>query len=245
MLDDTVFAKARAEDIRDAPFPHLVLEDALDPSVYDRLARTRPSYPGDPSVGNRRLAIPAWMLMALDLYDPVWRALARTHTDRRITDRVAELFADRWPAHLRGVVRRGTRFGVMGRDGYDRADVLTDARLEVISPVRGEPGTHRGGHVDTPNRLFSALFYLRAPDDDSTGGGLELFRYRGVPPDPVDAYELPPDSIERAATVPYRANTLVVFPNGPFSVHGAEPRGVTPHDRAYVFITAEVENDLF
>ena len=132
MLDDTVFAKARAEDIRDAPFPHLVLEDALDPSVYDRLARTRPSYPGDPSASNRRLAIPAWMLMALDLYDPVWRALARTHTDRRITDRVAELFADRWPAHLRGVVHRGTRFGVMGRDGYDRADVLTDARLEVL-----------------------------------------------------------------------------------------------------------------
>ena len=245
MLDDTVFAKARSGDIRDGPFPHLVVENALDPVVYDRLARARPSYPGDPAANNRRLAIPAWMLMSLDFYDPVWRALARTHTDRRITDRVAALFANRWPAHLRGVVHRETRFGVLGRDGYDRADVLTDARIEVISAVRGQPGAHRRGHVDAPNRLFSALFYLRAPDDDSTGGGLELFRHRCVPPDRVDAFELPPESIEPVATIPYRANTLVVFPNGPFAIHGAEPRGVTPHERAYVFITAEVEEDLF
>ena len=46
-------------------------------------------------------------------------------------------------------------------------------------------------------------------------------------------------------TIPHRANTLVVFPNGPLAVHGAELRQVTPHDRAYVLIPAEVEADLF
>ena len=30
MLEDTVFAKATNEDIRLEPFPHLVVEDALD-----------------------------------------------------------------------------------------------------------------------------------------------------------------------------------------------------------------------
>ena len=89
------------------------------------------------------------------------------------------------------------------------------------------------------------MFYLRAPDDDSTGGGLQLFRYASAPPENLDAFELAPETIECVETIPYQANTLVVFPNSPLAIHGAEVRGVTSHDRAYVFITAEVENNLF
>ena len=111
--------------------------------------------------------------------------------------------------------------------------------------MHGAPGSHRRGHVDTPDRLFSALFYLRSPEDDSTDGGLEIFRYKDAPPDDLDAFELPPETIERVHTIPYQANTLVVFPNSPLAVHGAEVRDPTPHERAYVFITAEVERDLF
>ncbi len=95
------------------------------------------------------------------------------------------------------------------------------------------------------NRLFSAMFYPRPSEDDSIGGGLELFRYTGLTPDELNAFELSPETIECVATIPYRTNTLVVFPNGPRAVHGSEVREVTPHQRAYVFITAEVEKDLF
>ncbi len=245
MLEDTVFAKARNEDIRLEPFPHLVVEEALDWAQCERLLWTRPPYPGDPSASNCRLPIPAWMLMSLEHYDPVWRDFARAHTRPEITFYLAEVFAEHWPQHLPNLAPGATRFGVLGREGFDQADVLTDARLEIMSPVHGSPGSHRRGHVDTPDRLFSALYYLRAADDDSTGGGLELFRYTGVPPDRLDTFELSPETIECVETIPYRANTLVVFPNGPLTVHGSEVREVTPHERAYVFITAEVEKDLF
>lgn len=245
MLVDTVFATARRKDIRLEPFPHLVIEEALDWAHYKRLLRTRPPYPGDPTPSNCRLPISGWMLMSLEHYDAVWRDFTRAHTDPEITYCVAELFADHWPQHLPHLVPGATRFGVLGRDEFDEADVLTDARLEIISPVHGSPGSHRRGHVDTPNRLFSALFYLRAAEDDSTASGLELFRYKGAPPDRLDAFELPPEAIECINTIPYQANTLVVFPNSPFAVHGSEVRKDTPHERAYVFITAEVEQDLF
>ena len=123
--------------------------------------------------------------------------------------------------------------------------MLTDARLELIGPSLGPPWTHRAGHVDTGNRLFSALYYLRAPEDETTGGGLDLFRHRNGPPSEIDVFELEEGLIEKVATVPYQANTLVVFPNSPLAIHGSEPRGYSETDRAYVFITAEVENNLF
>ena len=243
-LHQTVFAKARPVDVRLKPFPHMVIEEALARDHYDALLRSRPPYPGDASASNRRMPTPAWMLTSLEFYHPLWRDFARLHCDPAVTYRVAELFAAHWPAHLPDLPREVTRFGVLGRDTFETAEVLTDARLEITSPVHGCASSHRGGHVDTPNRLFSALFYLRAPEDDSPGGGLELFRYRQGPPDKLDAFELPPASIEPVATIPYRANTLVVFPNSPLAIHGSELRQVTPHDRAYVFITAEVEADL-
>ncbi len=62
MLEDTVFATARKKDIRLEPFPHLVIEEALDWAHYKRLLRTRPPYPGDPTASNRRLPISGWML---------------------------------------------------------------------------------------------------------------------------------------------------------------------------------------
>jgi hypothetical protein len=37
----------------------------------------------------------------------------------------------------------------------------------------------------------------------------------------------------------------VVFPNSPLAIHGSEPRGYSERDRAYAFITAEVEKSLF
>jgi hypothetical protein len=245
MIDQTVFAKARPVDVRLKPFPHLVVEEALARDRYDALVRSRPPYPGDASASNRRMAIPAWMLMSLEFYHPLWRNFARLHCEPAIYCRVAELFAAHWPGHLPDLPCGATRFGVLGRDTFGAAKVLTDTRLEVTSPVHGAASSHRRGHVDTPNRLFSALFYIRTPEDDSRGGGLELFRYRQGLPDQLDAFELPPASIELAATIPYHANTLVVFPNSPFAIHGAELRQVTAHDRAYVFITAEVEADLF
>ena len=245
MIDQSVFAKARPADVRPEPFPHMVIEEALARDHYDALLSSRPHYPGDHSISNNRQALPAWMLMSLELYHPLWRDFARLHCDPAVYYRVADLFAAHWPAHLPDLPRETTRFGVVGRDTFEAAEVLTDARLEVTSPVHGRASSHRRGHVDTPNRLFAALFYLRAPADDSRGGGLELFRYRQAQPDELDAFELPLDSIELVVTIPYQANTLVVFPHSPLAVHGAEVRQVTPHDRAYVFITAEVEGDLF
>lgn len=243
VLAHSVLAKAHAEDVRTDPFPHLVIEDALDADVFAELLRTRPPYNGDLDASNQRTSTPAWVFISTEAFDPAWREFAALHSQPAITRRLWELFdghlADTLPA-LPG----DDRFGVLGVDDWDAADVLCDARLDTISPARSA-GSHRKAHLDTPNRFFSALLYFRAPDDDSSGGGLDLFRWTDGPKGPLDAFEFPDNAVKHVLTVPYKANTLVAFPNSVHAIHGSQIRQPTEHDRAYVFITAEVENDLF
>jgi len=243
MIEKTVFAKARAEDIRTAPFAHLVIEDALDADVFEPLLGARPPFNGSADADNVRNATPAWVMMTTEAFDPVWRDFATLHTRPEITRFVLELFADHL-ADSQPSLDDAARFGVQGLSDWADTDVQTDARLEIISPAH-TAGSHRKGHLDTPNRLFSALLYLRAPGDDSIGGGLDLFRWTDGPKGQLDAFELPESDIERVVTVAYKANTLVVFPNSVNALHGSEIRQPTRHERAYVFMTGEVENDLF
>jgi hypothetical protein len=46
-------------------------------------------------------------------------------------------------------------------------------------------------------------------------------------------------------SVPYEANTLVLFLNSPNSVHGVTPRPPTPHVRRYINFQVELSRDLF
>jgi hypothetical protein len=247
----TVFDKLEPSDVRLAPFPHIVKENALDPVLCERLISTRLRHPdsngGANRIGNnQRTAYGAHAMFTPEMIDDSWKAFARIHIRPEVTLRIAELFADQWPSHLPDIDwLRSARYGLLMHDGFGDADVLCDARLEMIGPSLGPPWSHRMGHVDTGNRLFSALYYLRADDDETTGGGLDLYRYRTAVPETVNVFELDAGQIEKVVTIPYRANTLVVFPNSPQAVHGSEPRGRSQRDRAYVFITAEVERDLF
>lgn len=45
--------------------------------------------------------------------------------------------------------------------------------------------------------------------------------------------------VERIADVPYRANTLVMWPNMPYSLHGVSPRPLTTVPRRYLKVSAE------
>ncbi|OYQ37188.1 hypothetical protein CHU95_02240 [Niveispirillum lacus] len=239
----------RPDMIRTDPFPHIVIHDALDAEDYAALCA------GYPSLGaiigtdharfrsNRRYAMMAtWVLASPDL-PACWHRFVRTHTTPAFLAEVEALFDGYWPPALLSTLG-GRLSGHMTEllqlgDG-SKARIQMDARLEVNTPVLDVPSRSRGPHLDTPNRLYSGLFYLRHPDDDSVGGDLELFRWREGATRRTDVVALPDDAVERVATIPYRPNTLVMFPQGIDALHGVGIRQPTPHVRRYVFITAEI-----
>ena len=97
--------------------------------------------------------------------------------------------------------------------------------------------------------------YFRRPEDDSTGGDLQFYRYKNprhrfdprAPVDPafVESAGIPSLKqvddrlVEAVEAVPYEPNTLVMWVNTPHSIHGVSPRSITEFPRRYVNLLGE------
>ena len=239
--------------IRLEPFPHIVVPDALDPDLYRQLcvgfppfARIGWSDPQHVPDSNMKFELSAAQIMADEEMPEAWRIFAALHSDRAFFDSVAASFSAHWPTALQEVLG-GTLDGhTMERLVRSRpraARIALDARIEINCPVVADASSPRGAHLDTPNRVYSGLFYLRHPEDDSQGSDLQLFRWKDGPVGDIDAFELPPEHVECVATIPYRSNLLVFFPQGIDAIHGVSVRQPTRHFRRYVFLTAELAED--
>jgi hypothetical protein len=246
----SLLAGIGAADIRSHPFPHVSVSDVLDADTYAALSASFPpasciAWDGAPLPSNRRFPMAASRMLLNGDVSAAWKEFVTLHSSPAFFAEVVALFRDHWPAALRqslGGTLLGHPLGLLGRDGYDSgARILLDARIEINTPVIERACSVRGVHLDTPNRLFSGLFYLRHPQDDALGGDLQLFRWKYGPLGEVDRFELPHAAVELVTTIAYRANQLVIFPHCIDALHGVSVREPTPHARRYVFLTAEIE----
>src|SRR5205823_10197992 len=112
---------------------------------------------------------------------PLWREFIKAHVSQEFLNELVTLFGDDiraiYPSLEETYARLDRwRAGTRSMDNYRRAEVLLDAQICVNTPVAGQPSSVRGAHIDNTDKLFAGLYYLRHPDDDSTGGDLEIYR---------------------------------------------------------------------
>jgi hypothetical protein len=255
----SVLSTARPEQIGADPFAHLAVDDALSAELSERLIREFP--PVELIVGsseyrsNKRFNLSAADTLEDERVSQVWRDVVRTHVSQPFLDRALELFGDHiraaYPSFEQQFGPLGSlKAGIRRRHTFedDGVDVLLDAQISLNTPVSGEATSVRRGHVDAPNKLFVGLLYLRHPDDDSTGGDLELYRYATDRPvfEGSQSWTAIDDSqLEVAKTVLYKRGTLVFFPNTKDALHGVTPRSPTPAPRLFMNLVAEVRQPLF
>ncbi|QJE73883.1 hypothetical protein HHL28_12955 [Aerophototrophica crusticola] len=244
----SVLSGITASDIRPDPFPHVLVPDALDGDLYAALADSFPSletltWAGGRHGSNRRYEMNAKAILEHDGIAPAWKRFLAHHASPAFYGEVVSLFRDHWPeALLRALDGSllGHATGLVWPGAFDAARIALDARFEVNTPVTGPASVSRGPHLDRPERLYTGLLYFRHPDDDSEGGELVLYRWQPDSPRNTSHFQLPDTAVEEVARIPYRANQLVMFPNGIDALHGVGLRQPTPHLRRYVFMTAEL-----
>ncbi|MDP9835272.1 hypothetical protein J2T09_000013 [Neorhizobium huautlense] len=249
----SVLSQASTPHMRLDPFPHLVIENALPAEDYRRLQASFPpmeaivgSSPAHGLASNRRYSMSSWPLLLRDDVAACWKTFLQHHTSPQFLEEVFARFSGHWDIDLVPVLKHAVSDGDAGllhRDAHRTGRVLLDARVEINSPVSKAASSARGAHLDTPNRLYSGLFYLRSEEDDSTGGELDLYTWKEQPASNIDVFELPADMVQKVGSIPYRANQLVMFPQSMLALHGVGIRYPTPHIRRYVFITAEIGYD--
>lgn len=219
-------------DIDRHPFPHVVVENALEEDLYRALAASMPDaatlLDGRPLENNTPYHYRAARILATAA--PLWQEFVRLHTSQRFYDQVAALF-DLRPAAVR----------IRGAEPF--AGAALDCQITWGSPVTVPTRCHPV-HVDRPVALYAGLLYFRHESDDSTGGDLELYRFKGRRA--YDEKRIVDDSlVERVKTVPYAANRLVFFPHSRDALHAVSTRSVTPHPRLHVNFLAEFREPVW
>ncbi len=247
-------ARARSMTLETDPFPHLVIDDALDAALYESLAAQFPPVDIVNRRGRRVRNNHLYLLSAADVavhpaIAPAWKQFFRYPVSvefwRDILPLVKSQLLTINPGleQLAGRPLETFRVALREKDDEFTEEISLDCQFGVNSPVV-RASSVRSPHLDRPTKLFNALLYCRAPDDDTPGGGLILYKATG-PLAYSEGSSIMPTRVVAAKRIAYRANRLVLFLNSPWSVHGVEPRPRTPHVRRYINFLCEFKQPLF
>jgi hypothetical protein len=240
-----VLRKARREDVRWDPYPHLVIENALDEETYAALEESFPSEEVIRSAKHvyNRDQIQAWEGLEHPDVPPLWKAFMRYHVSPEFYRSMLDIF-EPWVRQLypwledeKGVPFETFTVGVRDPSAQELPDVCLDCQpgLNVVSK---EPVSYRTAHLDAHNKLFTGLFYMRIPGDDSAGGDFVLHRVKQPPPQFETPTTISEDQLEPVHTIRYGRNTAVFFLNSPLSIHSVTVRTGTNVPRRLVNLVA-------
>lgn len=244
----TVLDRADPAQVKDDPFPYIVVHDALSADYYEALSASFPTLDGlDPGLAganNKRLNLmSSWGPTELpsDKAPPIWKQFLADHTTPDFSRKVFDLFpkatveggrpGERWiRTELLG---EGLAEMLQLKGPVADTDILARATVAVNTPVQ-VPDSVRGPHVDNRWKAYVGLFYVRQPGDTSEGGDLTIFRWKkGAKASPW-TMRADPSQVEEVTTIKYAPNTLVLMLNTHDSLHGVTVRSPTPHVRRFV-----------
>jgi hypothetical protein len=209
------------------PFPHLIVENALPDKEYEMLLKAWPDWReigGDKP--NKLYQMGAKKVMSLG---KPWAPFAFNHVSENWAEKLLDMFGEYLAPVLSRMPNQMT-FGV--RNSGEPKDLMMDCQLCVNTPVT-EKSRVRGPHVDSLDQLVGGLFYMPVPGD-TAGGDLILYKWKGEERYVEGKMEIPDRLVEEFARVPYKPNTLILFANGPDTIHGVAERDVTDVPRRYV-----------
>mgnify|MGYP001325352816 CR=1 FL=1 len=180
-----------------------------------------------------------------------WKDFIEFHSSKYFFGEVVEIFKDYLNLDYKLNQFLKSDSLIVGRrqvESFKEADVLMDAQISINSPVVKQSSV-RKIHVDSPNKIFSGLFYLRMPDDDSVGGDLQLCKWKSEysKKEKLKFYKegVSEDYVNVVEEISYQSNTLVLFPNSIDALHGVTERHMTKHTRTFVNLIAEIPFDLY
>jgi hypothetical protein len=249
----SVLKKAGSCDIVEEPFPHLVIRGALDDEVYRRLEETFPSSEiltqGRRLAGKERYGYSARDVIGNPRIHPLWQSFFSYHASRDFLKEVVGLF---WPwirkAHPNLEGRFGRELSEL-RSNVRFREPMTDIAMDVqfiYNSASDSPTPIIGPHLDRPVALYAGLFYLRQPGDHSTGGDLELWRFKkGKRVFEPGKRTVSQQYVELAETIAYEANTFVLFPHSIDALHAVSIRSPSRHPRLHVNLIAEFAEPIY
>jgi len=239
-------------DVKEFPFPHVIIRDAIPSDLAEELTRSFPLKQFGNLPNNARSDISVRELETKDI-PQAWKDFVHFHASQEFWDQFVTVFGKHIlrlnPDFYQSIDQlRSLKVGHRKVDSFETADVLIDAQISVNAPVTVKSSV-RKAHVDSPDKIFSGLLYLRQPGDNTAGGNLQILKWK-------DGYsERKKESVYKEGVasrhldlvqeLEYDNNVCVLFLNSLDSLHGVTPREVTSHVRTFANFVAEVPHTLY
>ena len=217
------------------PYPHFVVEDCLPDKVYDQLEREWPAdqlmstEPYDSGI--------CYRLKADEMLKPgkvsnLWKEFTEYHTSMEFYKEMTGVFGKLVP-HVNDLT--------LSPRGWDTGNdkIGTDCQTVMHRPI---DYSSRTAHIDNPREIYAALLYMPYKEDRSTGGEFQIHETHDniSEVNKNGGREVKEKAGKIIKTIPYKANTLVVFCNNSTRcVHSVSPRKDAVLHRRSVNIIAE------
>jgi hypothetical protein len=248
----TLLSNATSVDVCKDPYPHIALDDALPADYYAALEEAFPTYSTimrgrTDDLGNAAARLPFKFATQSRGIAEIWRDFFEVHVSAAFWRDIVRVFHDDlkriYPDLEREMGLAFAQWQPTPRGTDQHAALELDCQFVINTPGKVISSV-KTCHVDRETTIFSALYYMRAAEDNSVGGDLELYRWKREPRFFGSRQALPMD-VEVTRSIPYRPNALAGFINQPRSIHGVSPREPSPWPRRYINLIATVPRAAF
>lgn len=249
--------KISPADVKLSPFPYVVVDNVLPAELYGKLTECLPPLDvltkGVKYGNNQRFNYSCTNIAFNPQINLEFKNFVQEHLSQSFLGDVLRVFEPAIKQYYPDLEKRmgPLKCGIRPVDGESDATVLMDVQLGVNTPSLLSGTTVRGPHIDCPRKLFVGLFYLRLPEDDSTGGDLQILERaaalvasgRDIRYDYTRTAD--PRDVQVVETVPYAPNRLVLLLNTRDSIHGVSCRSRSGHRRLFLNLLGEMRSPLF
>jgi hypothetical protein len=262
MSELSILGRVTRADVCHDPYPHIAIEDCLPLQVYEELTRTYPAdatilelEPGNnarrrtPRQNSRHDVCAPGILARPERFNAAWQAFVAYHTSNAFYREFVRLLGPEIVAAYPQLERRigcplaNFTTGVLGDSGSRNCQLLLDCHIGINTPAIRRSSVRRV-HTDAPDELFAALLYFRRDEDTVSGGDLEILRWKENREHRFVGSEVDESDGELVYTVPYRANTAVIFINSDSALHAVSERASTALSRRLVNVMGRFRQAL-
>lgn len=231
------------DDLVMDPCPYFCIHNALPDALYQQLVE---QYPEQHMMQTHKTHFQARRYrqheFVPDTVTSLWQDWIEYHNSLEYKNRVLDLFEPALEKYYANITTKLKQAPVSARHAGQPGSVQMEVQF-VLNGLQSD--TVRTVHLDNSRELFAGLLYMRKPEDTSVGGDIQVYRKLVDKPTFTGIREVDVTQVEPAGTVPYRANTMILFLNTVDSLHGVTPRLNANCVRRYVNIDAHQDQKLF
>ena len=234
--------KIKGLDVITEPFPHIVIDEILDPKIAIELVEKYPSQNLDSKRDNQRWNISSNVIQDDVNIDKVWKKLlSEIHCTsfvdvliNKFKPYVNKKYNNEFDRHLRLNSKNLISLGRKKKEDNNYFEIQVSGNTQVIKKK-----IVRGIHVDSGKKLLSGLLYLGNQDlMFYQGGNLELYKWKFRFPsffkEILYKEPLSKKLCTRLKTIETKHNRAVFFVNSIDSLHAVSERSYTARERYFL-----------